>query len=136
MNIPYSKAKGKIKGGIRRAALGIVAAAMVFAALPSLSASAEDTERTFLFNTANGLEGIAQDDMIYFGKYGGNSLNWRVLSKDGNGSTYNVSDAKPMFLLSENLIAKDLYLKSTTLGSSCTAIRTVMYMPGARILQV
>ena len=52
-----------------------------------------------------GADCISSGDKVYYGLNSGNGISWRVLSMGGNGaSSYGVSNASPMFLVSNNAL--------------------------------
>ena len=50
-----------------------------------------------------GASSISEGNFIYYGNYGGENIKWKVLSDEGNGSTYQDSGAA-LFLLSEYIL--------------------------------
>lgn len=79
-----------------------VAAAMALTLMPTaalpVSAGATGAKAITL-----GTSGIIARDHIYYGN-NGSDISWRVLSLTGNGGTYDVAGASPMFLISENAL--------------------------------
>lgn len=99
----------------------LLAVAMSLTLMPTMSTPV-NAGTTGAKSITTGTSGIIVDNHIYYGNYdyiststGKEPIKWRVLSLDGNKGTYDVTGAKPIFLLSENALTNigDLHYSST-----------------------